>query len=256
MNRRAVSGEKRVGRSPASLRRSASMKVAFISGTSIVNSDLFAAWAVKTIETPYGPVTYKSRGDHVLINRHGYGFPLPPHSINYRANIRAVADLGFQDVVSLNSVGSLKRDLTPGTLVSCGDYVGLQQGPATFFDQELKGGAPIIANNLIPLLVAKLAPEFQIQTGKVYVQMRGPRFETKAEIRIVQQWGDVVGMTAAHEADLCGEIGLRYNSLAIIDNYANGLEGTEIDFTKFKDLVRENQAKVNRLFSRMLEILG
>ncbi len=232
------------------------MKVAFISGTSIVNSTLFSAWEVKTVETQFGPVTYKSRGEHVLINRHGYKFPLPPHSINYRANIRALADLGFQDVVSLNSVGSLKKELPPGTFVSCSDYVGLQQGPATFFDQELKGGAPGIANNLIPKLVAELAPEFKIHTGKVYVQMRGPRFETKAEIKIVQHWGDVIGMTAAHEADLCTEAGLRYNSLALIDNFANGLEGTEIDFTKFKDLVKDNQARVNRLFERMLQILG
>ena len=232
------------------------MKVAFISGTSIVNSTLFAAWEVKTIETPFGAVTYKSRGDHALINRHGYAFPLPPHSINYRANIRALADLGFQDIVSLNSVGSLKKELPPGTFVSCSDYVGLQQGPATFFDQELKGGAPAIANSLIPKLIGELAPEFRIHPGKVYVQMRGPRFETKAEIRIVQSWGDVIGMTAAHEADLCTELGLRYNSLALIDNYANGLEGTDIDFAKFKDLVKDNQAKVNRLFSRMLEILA
>ena len=232
------------------------MKIAFVSGTSIVNSDLFKAWAVKTVETAYGPVTYKTKGDFALINRHGHAFPLPPHSINYRANIRALADLGFQDIVSLNSVGSLKKELPPGTFVSCADYVGLQQGPATFFDQELKGGAPAIANNLIPLLIAKLAPEFTIHPGKVYVQMRGPRFETKAEIKIVQHWGDVVGMTAAHEADLCSELGLRYNSLALIDNYANGLEGTEIDFVKFKELVKDNQAKVNRLFTRMLEILG
>ncbi|MBI5771310.1 MAG: MTAP family purine nucleoside phosphorylase [Verrucomicrobia bacterium] len=232
------------------------MKVAFISGTSIVNSTLFSAWEVKTVETEYGPVTYKSRGDHALINRHGYAFPLPPHSINYRANIRALAKLGFEDVVSLNSVGSLKKDLPPGTFVSCSDYVGLQQGPATFFDQELRGGAPGIANNLIPRLLAGLAPEFTIHPGKVYVQMRGPRFETKAEIRIVQHWGDVIGMTAAHEADLCTEAGLRYNSLALIDNYANGLEGTEIDFAKFKDLVKDNQSRVNRLFQRMLEILG
>jgi len=232
------------------------MKVAFISGTSIVNSTLFASWDVKTVETRYGPVTYKTKGDHALINRHGYAFPLPPHSINYRANISALGDMGFQDIVSLNSVGSLKADLPPGTFVSCSDYVGLQQGPATFFDTELKGGAPVIANNLIPMLVAELAPEFRIQTGKVYVQMRGPRFETKAEIKIVQSWGDVIGMTAAHEADLCGEIGLRYNSLALIDNYANGLEGTEIDFAKFKDLVKSNQTRVNRLFERMLEILG
>ena len=72
----------------------------------------------------------------------------------------------------------------------------------------------------------------------------------------MQHWGDVVGMTAAHEADLCSELGLRYNSLALIDNYANGLEGTEIDFAKFKELVKDNQAKVNRLFTRMLEILA
>ncbi len=232
------------------------MKVAFISGTSIVNSTLFAAWDVKTIKTDHGEVTYKTKGDFALINRHGYVFPLPPHSINYRANIRALADLGFVDIVSLNSVGSLKKELPPGTFVSCSDYVGLQQGPATFHDTELRGGAAGIANNLIPLLAGKLAPEFKIQTGKVYVQMRGPRFETKAEIRIVQHWGDVIGMTAAHEADLCTEAGLRYNSLGLIDNYANGLEGTEIDFDKFKEHVKGNQAKVNRLFTRLLEILA
>lgn len=242
--------------SPGARRVDGAMKVAFISGTSIVNSDLFASWDVRTIATPHGEVTYKAHGDFALMNRHGYGFPLPPHAINYRANIRALAELGFRDVVSLNSVGSLKKDLPPGTFVSCSDYVGLQQGPATFYDTELKGGAPGIANNLIPLLLEKLAPEFSIQPGKVYVQMRGPRFETKAEIRIVQHWGDVIGMTAAHEADLCTEAGLNYNSLALIDNYANGLEGTEIDFAKFKALVKDNQARVNRLFQRMLEILG
>ncbi len=232
------------------------MKVAFLSGTSIVNSNLFAAWEKRTAATAYGPVVYRAQGDHVIINRHGDGFPLPPHAINYRANVRALADLGFKDIVSLNSVGSLKRELPPGTIVSCSDYVGLQQGPATFHDTELKGGAPAIANNLIPKLLAGLSPEFNIQGGKVYVQMRGPRFETKAEIAIVRHWGDVIGMTAAHEADLCGELDLSYNSLAIIDNYANGLEGTEIDFTKFQSLVKDNQAKVNRLFTRMLEILA
>ena len=231
------------------------MRVAFISGTSIVNSKFFAEWDARKIVTPYGEVAYRTKGEFALINRHGYAAPLPPHSINYRANIRALADLGYEDIVSLNSVGSLKRDLPPGTFVSCGDYVGLQQGPATYFDNELKGGAPLIANNLIPRLIAQLAPEFVVHPGKVYVQMRGPRFETKAEVQIVRHWGDVIGMTAAHEADLCTELELRYNSLALVDNYANGLEGTEIDFAKFKDLVKDNQTRVNRLFSRMMEIL-
>lgn len=232
------------------------MKIAFVSGTSIVKSELFSSWETKTIETVYGAVRYKARGEYVLINRHGDGAPRPPHAINHRANIRALADLGFADVVSVNSVGSLRPELPPGSIVSCADYVALQQGPQTFFDEELKGGAPGIANNLMPMLVARLAPEFSIQTGKIYVQMRGPRFETKAEIQIIKAWGDVVGMTAAHEADLCAELGLRYNSLAIVDNYANGLTGDTVDFEKFAELVKANQAKVNRLFTRLLEILG
>lgn len=211
---------------------------------------------MRSVETKHGVVTYKVRGEQVLLNRHGFGVPLPPHAINHRANIAALAELGVRDVVSLNSVGSLQRELPPGTLVSCADYVALQQGPATYHDEELRGGAPGIANNLLPLIVEGLGAEFRIETGKIYVQMRGPRFETKAEIRVIKNWGDVVGMTLAHEADLCTELGLRYNSLAIVDNYANGLEGTEIDFGKFKDLVKENQAKVNRLFARLLEIVG
>ena len=121
------------------------MRVAFISGTSIVNSTLFSSWEERTVETEFGMVAYKVRGDHALINRHGYGFPLPPHSINYRANLRALADLGYRDVVSLNSVGSLAADIPPGSIVSCSDYVCLQGSPATFFDTELRGGAPGIA---------------------------------------------------------------------------------------------------------------
>jgi len=232
------------------------MKIAFVSGTSIVNSDLFAKWEERSVTTCYGPVVCRARGEHVILNRHGAGAPLPPHAINYRANIRALADLGFSDVISLNSVGSLRLNIPPGSIVSCGDYVGLQQGPQTFFDGELRGGAAGIDNNLMPMIVERLAPEFQIETGKIYVQMRGPRFETKAEIQILKNWGHVVGMTAGHEADLCGEIGLHYNSLAIVDNYANGIGGSEIDFAKFKNLVRDNQARVNRLFERLLEIFA
>lgn len=233
------------------------MKIALISGTSIIHSPLFSTWRERTVETNHGPVVLKEGKDCVVLNRHGAGpAPLPPHRINFRANIAALAQLGFEDLVSFNSVGSLQPRLAPGTFVSCSDYVGLQQGPATYFDDELKGGAPGIANNLVPRLVAALAPEFAVATGQTYVQTRGPRFETKAEIRIIRHWGDVVGMTLAHEADLCTELGLRYNSLGIVDNYANGLEGTAIDFAKFKQHVQGNQERVNRFIARVLEILS
>jgi 5'-methylthioadenosine phosphorylase len=232
------------------------MKAVLISGTSIVRSPVFAGWETQMVATPHGPAEVRRRGEFAVLNRHGFGPPCPPHAINHRANLRALADLGFQDIVALCSVGSLRPELPPGTLVACADYVCLQQGPATFFDTELRGGRAGIAGNLIPLLADKLAPEFALQLGKTYVQTRGPRFETKAEIRVIREWGDVVGMTAAHEADLCGELGLDYNLLAIVDNYANGLEGTEVDFASFAGLVRANQEKVDRLLTRLLAILG
>lgn len=221
-----------------------------------MKSELFADWEEAKIATPHGEVTFKTRGDCGLINRHGTGTPLPPHAINHRANIRALALLGYPEVVALNSVGSLRPDLPPGSLVSCADYVALTQGPATFFDGEMKDGVAGIANRLLPLLREKLAPEFQVLPGQVYVQTRGPRFETKAEIRLLRQWGDVVGMTLAHEADLCAEAGLGYNSLAMVDNYANGIAGAEIDFAQFQELVRTHQGRVNRLLTRLLEILA
>jgi 5'-methylthioadenosine phosphorylase len=233
------------------------MKVALVSGTSILHSPLFSTWKERTVETKHGVVTLRERGELAVLNRHGAGpAPLPPHRINHRANMAALAELGFEDVVAFNSVGSLRGQLAPGTFLSCSDYVGLQQGPATYHDDELKGGAPGIANNLVPRVVAALTPEFAVATGQTYVQMRGPRFETKAEIRVIRHWGDVVGMTLAHEADLCTELGLRLNSFGIVDNYANGLEGTEIDFAKFKVLVGGNQARVDRFIARVLEVLA
>lgn len=233
------------------------MKIAFISGTSILRSSLFSDWAEQSVTTPYGSVTLRVRGDHAVLNRHGASAnPTPPHRINHRANIAALREAGFRDVLALSSVGSLRADLPPGSLVSCSDYVALQQGPATYHDNDMDGGAPGIANNLLPQLFQGLGNEFSIETGQIYVQMRGPRFETKAEIRIIRQWGDVVGMTLAHEADLCTELGLNYTSLAMVDNYANGIKDARIDYAHFHELVRQNQATVNHLFTRLLEIFA
>lgn len=218
---------------------------------------LFTGWEVKTVETKYGAVLLKTRGDFAVLNRHGEGSaPSLPHRINHQANIAALAETGFADVVSFNSVGSLRPQLSPGVFVSCSDYVDLQVGPATFGDEKIPGGTPGIANNLLAKIVGGCVPEFVIATGQTYVQTRGPRFETKAEIRVIRHWGDVVGMTMAHEADLCAEAGVRYTSLGMVDNYANGIESAALDLEKFKRLVHDNQARVDRFITRLLEVLS
>ncbi len=225
------------------------MKIAFLSGTSVAKSALFNDWQERKVSTAFGTVPVRSQGDAVLLNRHGPAY-LPPHAINHRANIQALADLGYRDVVALNSVGSLQTDLPPGTILSCGDYISFR--PFTFSDTELRALGPEIANNLIPRIAAALP--FPLPQGKVYVQTPGPRFETRAEVRVLRQWGDVVGMTAAAEADLCREIELNYNSLCIVDNFANGLHGSVLSPEAFRELVRANQEKVDDLFRRLLAL--
>jgi 5'-methylthioadenosine phosphorylase len=222
-------------------------RIAFMSGTSIAKSDLFSDWTERKLESVHGAAIVREKNGLILMNRHGPNY-LPPHAINFRANIQVLADLGVDTVVSLNSVGSLKEDLPPGTIVSCSDYVCFT--PSTFSDTELRAMGPVVANNLIPQITAALP--YPVPGDKVYVQMRGPRFETRAEIRIVRHWGDVIGMTMASEADLCQEAGIAYNSLCIIDNYANGIAGSELSQERFRELVLQNQQKVNDLFRTLI----
>lgn len=227
------------------------VKIAFLSGTSIAKSSLFDGWSTREMETCHGRAIVRRDGEFALLNRHGPNY-LPPHAINHRANIQALVDLGYRDVVSLNSVGSLQTDLPPGTILSCGDYISFR--PFTFSDTELRALGPEIANNLIPRIAEALP--YPLPQGKVYVQTPGPRFETRAEVRVLRQWGDVVGMTAAAEADLCREAGLNYNSLCIVDNYANGILGSTLSPEAFHELVRANQAKVDDLFRRLLVLFA
>lgn len=227
------------------------MKTAFLSGTSILKSRIFDNWSREEISTIYGSVSFRRMGDFIVINRHGHNGLAPPHAINHRANIQAIANLGFGDVVSLNSVGSLREELEPGSFVSCSDYVCFH--PATFNDEIGVFEAPYVSNNLIQTIREESG--VSIGTGKVYVQMLGPRFETRAEIRVVRDWGDVIGMNMASEADLSREAGLRYNSICMIDNYANGICGEPISGERFRTLVAENQEKVNHLFERLFALL-
>lgn len=228
------------------------MKVAFISGTSIVRSNLFDGWSEESLSTRYGSVTVRTRGDIVVLNRHGFGAPLPPHAINHRANIAALQAWGVTEAISLNSVGSLREDLPPGSLVSCNDYVCFS--PQTFFDDSLASQAPVVPNRLVPRILEGFS--LPVVRNQVYVQMRGPRFETKAEIRIIRHWGDVVGMTMASEAELCQELNIGYNSLCMVDNFAHGLTAHELSQAEFQRLVKENAASVRQLVTHILAILG
>lgn len=230
------------------------MKLGIVSGTSINRSKLLAAWEPARVETAFGPVAMRRSGECFALNRHGFENPLPPHAINYRANVAALLDLGVEQVVTLNSVGSLDPLLPPGSLVSCADYMSFS--PKTFLDDRQGAFAPVVGNELLEEIAA-VSP-IPILRGKVYAQTPGPRFETRAEVRALRRaWGaDVVGMTFANEADLMLERGLKITAFAIVDNYAHGVAGAPLSLELFEALVASNQRKVDAFLEAIAERFG
>ncbi len=229
------------------------MNVAIISGTSITRSEVFEDWDLELVQTPYGGIELKRRQGFVVVNRHGFNDPLPPHRSNYKGYVRALKSLKIDAVLAITSVGSLKEALKPGTLVSCSDYVSF--APMTFNDEKPSGFAPTIDNGLL-LDLQSLSPQ-PIEKDKVYAQTKGPRFETKAEVRILQNWGcDVVGMTLGNEADLLQEAEISVTSICMIDNFAHGIGNQELSMKEFHESVARNQSVIDGLLRGVVARFG
>lgn len=197
----------------------------------IVNADLtahppFDAAQRRHVSTPYGGVTLWTGDGWVLLNRHGPSGAVPPHRINHRAHIEALRQCGVWGVVAFCSVGGLRPDLAHGPWVVPEDFLSL--APAvTFYDEQARHVTPELSRELQAAIVRCLADlGLPYVAGGVYVQMPGPRLETRAEVRMIATFGDVVGMTFASEATLCIEAGLAVAAACHVHNLAHGVAGS------------------------------
>jgi len=224
-----------------------------IGGTSLLKSRIFAKWDEKKIATPYGDTYVKiSNNSNVFIQRHGSP-PVPPHKINYRANIWAFKYLNVQKVISVNSVGSLKMKIPPGTFVIPRDFISLWIA-ASFYDKEMKFIIPEMDAGLFKY-VCNLARKLKmkVKSGGIYIQTIGPRLETKAEIRLLKQHGDVVGMTMPSEATLCMEYEIPYASICSIDNYCNGILKEPLTMEELDKNWKKNMKAIEIFIATLLE---
>jgi 5'-methylthioinosine phosphorylase len=190
----------------------------------------------QVIRTPYGEASGAltfgrlGGGDVVFLARHGYGHTIPPHAVNYRANIWALHSQGVRAIVSVASVGGIRADLGPGAIVVPSQLLDYTHGRAcTYFDGEdgtvkhIDFTHPYCANLRAQLLLACRAATVPAADGGVYAVTQGPRLETAAEIDRLQRDGaDMVGMTGMPEAALARELELSYASLAVVANWAAG----------------------------------
>jgi 5'-methylthioadenosine phosphorylase len=220
-----------------------------------------AGFVEQQIETPYGlALVWTGTGaqeDIVFLSRHGVEHDVPPHRINYRANLKALQQLDVDRVIATFAVGGIAEDIPPGGLVALSDIIDLSSGREfTFFNGGTEGlkhtpftepFSPALRKALV-----QLAPKhgLSIRPEGVYICFNGPRFETAAEIRMSALLGaDVVGMTAMPEAILARELEIHYAGVAISVNWAAGVQGLlQVDFGAL-DAVR------GKLLPLILEVL-
>lgn len=227
--------------------------VGLLVGTSLLESDLLDSLEKQPLKTGFEPVTVHRSENLVVRQRHaspdGYR---PPHEINHRANLRALDAAGVSTIVSVQSTGSLDPAIEPGSLVVPHDFLN-PWAPVTFYDDDRGHGVSSFSEDLRNHIIEILRTEFdRFQSEGIYFQTRGPRFETPAEATMLQDYGDIVGMTAGSEVTLACELDMDYATLCSVDNYVNGIAGTNVDLESFKDAVAAQQPKVLNALSLIL----
>jgi 5'-methylthioadenosine phosphorylase len=183
--------------------------------------------------------------------------------VNYRANVRALADLGCRDVVAVNVTGSIDPELRPGDLLCLDDFVDFtKQRPVTFFDGS--GPEGVVHTDVLEpyhpairreILEAAAATGRSIRDGGVYAAFEGPRFETRAEIRLARLAGaDVAGMTGVPEVTLALELGLRYAAISLVVNPATGVADTDepITMDEIEEVLRASSADVVAILDELV----
>jgi 5'-methylthioadenosine phosphorylase len=235
--------------------------LAIIGGTGLYNPDLLDQPQPYSIATPYGvaelTVGRRSGRRLAFLARHGAAHAVPPHRVNYRANLWALSQLGTRRVVATAASGSLRAALPPGTLCLPDQFLDFTHArPSTFFDG---GEGGVVHTDMtepycpeLRRLIAECAAERSLPcvNGGTYVCTEGPRFETPAEIRMFAQLGgDLVGMTGVPEVVLARELKLCYAAIGLCTNFAAGLAGRPLSHEEVLDLMDRHTDALRALLS-------
>ena len=243
--------------------------LAIIGGSGLTKLANLEVTQRKVSRTPYGepsgPLTFGriQDCDLIFLARHGYGHTIAPHEVNYRANLWALKDAGADRIVSVASVGSIRKDLRPGSLVIPDQIVDYTWGRrSTFFEgsgspvNHIDFTEPFSASLRKVLLKAAADSKEKVFDGAVYAATQGPRLETAAEInRLERDGADIVGMTGMPEAALAREISLEYATIAVVANYAAGRGDSAhaIPLDKIGAILEEALERVRRVIEVVCE---
>ncbi len=211
---------------------------------------------------PSGPIEEGRLGELrvLFLSRHGPGHTIPPHRVNYRANVDALRELGAEAIVTVSSVGSLREELAPGSFVLPSQFVDLtRQRPTTFFDggrvYHVSMADPFCAELSAAAAEAGRRAGAPFAEGRTYVCVEGPRFSTRAESAYFRGFADVIGMTLVPEVTLARERGICYVCLAMVTDYDVWAE-KPVDASEIVATMTKNVARMRRVLDGLLPSLA
>jgi len=244
--------------------------LAIIGGTGLDALGILRVDKREVINTPFGepsgPVTRGSLfGQEVLfLPRHGYNHNLPPHQVNYRANLWALREAGAGSVLAIAAVGGIRADMGPGRLIIPDQIIDYTWGRSSTFFENGSGGKsePVIHIDFTEpycdelrqqLLKAAFAGNITVVDGGTYAATQGPRLETTAEIERLERDGcHLVGMTGMPEAALARELELCYACCAVVANWAAGKSGDIITMADIKKNLKGGMQQVSDLLESLM----
>jgi 5'-methylthioadenosine phosphorylase len=240
------------------------MRAAIIGGSGVDVTSLLDTVRPRSVDTPFGGVDIETgsfQGQDVgFLRRHGPGHSVPPHRINYRANVWALRQLGVERVLTTAAVGSLREEMGPGHFVIVDQFLDFtKQRASTFHEGGPEGVVHVdvtepFCPELRELLVSHgTSLDLPVHDGGVYACAEGPRYETAAEVRaFAMLGGDVVGMTVVPEVVLARELGLCYANIASVTNVAAGLSDQPLSHEEVLQAQAGSAERLERLLTAVL----
>lgn len=231
-------------------------RLGVLSGTFMLErSDWVRKSKKHRIQNAYGEATAIETDCAVFILRHGDdpAHYILPHRVNHAANLQALKDLGVAEAIGINSTGSLKTNLRPGMIVIPDDFITFTPTP-TIYESKPIHITPSFNESVRRKLIAaaRKIDRNTVESG-IYWQTSGPRLETRAEIRMMSRFADIVGMTLAGEAMIALEMDLPYASACSIDNFGNGLAEKPLSLEEIVTGTRKNADMMIRLVQKYID---
>jgi 5'-methylthioadenosine phosphorylase len=243
-------------------------KIGVIGGSGLYEIEGFVLNKKQSVTTPYGKPSDRyllgkiGNTEVVFLPRHGNRHNIPPHMINYRANIWGFQKLGVDRIISISAVGGIKKGLKPGDIVILDQVLDMTRNrKSTFYD----GNNGVVHVDFTDPYCPELRETLQragkrirvsVKNAGTYVAVEGPRLETASEIRSFSiLGGDVVGMTGMPEASLARELEICYSGLSVVANYAAGISKRKLTVAEVMETMKATTQKIKRLLSESFRLI-